>query len=82
MICNMGFYQTIRKDITGRWMRLKDLQNKQKIKLNVSLFPTYQNGSKLGRQEHLHPHCFIQDHHQNHMEGYCKCYLFHCVLFR
>ena len=36
MICNMGFYQKIRNDITDRWMGLKDLQNRQKIKYNVS----------------------------------------------
>ena len=87
MICNMGFYQKIRNDITDIWMGLKDLQNKQEIKDNVSLitlslFPRGPNGSKLGRQEHLYPHCFIQDHHLNHLEGYCQCNLFHRVLYR
>ena len=47
IICNMGFYQKITNDITYRWMGLKSLQNKQKIKYNVSfiylsLFPRIQ----------------------------------------
>ena len=86
MMCNMGFYQKIRNDITVRWIGLKDLRNKQKIKYNVSYFfifiPTRPNGPKLGHQGHLHPHCFIQDHHQNHLEGCCIFNLFHSVLFR
>ena len=36
VLCYMGFYQKIRNVITDRWMRLKVLQNKQKIKYNVS----------------------------------------------
>ena len=59
----MGFYQKIRNYVNAIWMGLKDLQNKEKIKYNVSflslsLFPCIQNSPKLGRQEHLHPHCF------------------------
>ena len=43
----MGFYQKITNDITYRWMGLKSLQNKQKIKYYVSsiylsLFPRIQ----------------------------------------
>ena len=52
-------------------MGLKDLQNQQKIKYNDFYFfifiSTHPNGPKLDRQEHPHPHCFIQDHHQNHL---------------
>ena len=87
MICNMGFNQKIRNYITDRWMGMKDLQNKPKIKYNVSfislsLLTTHPNGPKFGRKEHLHPHCFIQDHYQNLLEGCCQCNLFHGVLFR
>ena len=47
MISNMGFHQKISNDIADRWMVLKDLQNKQKIKYNasfisLSLFPRIQ----------------------------------------
>ena len=56
MICNTGFYQKIRNDITDRLMGLKDVQNKQKIKYNVSFIsffiPAHPNGPTLGRQEH------------------------------
>ena len=87
MICNLGFYQKIRNEITNRWMGLKDptKQTKNKVKCIFYFFifiPTHPNGPKLGRQEHLHPHCFIQDHHQNHLEGCCQCNLFHSVLLR
>ena len=47
-------------------------QNKMSIPLFYFFIPTHPNGSKLGRQEHLHPHCFIQDNHQNHLEGCCQ----------
>ena len=48
----MGFYQKIRNDITDRWIGLKDLQNKQKIKFSVSfiflsLFPRIQMAQNL-----------------------------------
>ena len=82
----MGFYQKIRNDITDRWMGLKDLQNRQKNKYNVSLFLyLYSHASKwseIGSSGTPHPHCFIQEHHQNHLEGCCQCNLFYSVLFR
>ena len=44
--------------------------------LFLYLYSPTSNGSKLGRQEHLYRHCFIKDHHQNHLEGCCRCNLF------
>ena len=67
-------------------MGLKDLQYKQTKSILSLLFfifiPKHRYGLKLGRQEHIHPHCFIQEHYQNHLEGCCQCNLFHIVLFR
>ena len=38
---NIGFYQKFRNDINDRWMGLKDIQNKQKIKYNVSFISLF-----------------------------------------
>ena len=52
-LCHLSyFYQKIRNDLADRWMGLKGLQNKQKIKYNVSfisysLFTTHLNSPKL-----------------------------------
>ena len=40
------------------------------------IIATHPNSLKLGRQEHFHPHCLVQDHHQNYLEGCCQCMLF------
>ena len=55
----------------------KQIKNKIYCLFYFFIFiPTHQNGPKLGRQEHHHPHCFIKDHHRNHLEGCCQCNLF------
>ena len=55
-----------------------------KIKHNVSFIfiPKHPNGLVLGLQEHIQPHYFIQDYHQNRLEGCCLCNLLYSVLLR